>query len=121
MILTTINATLLQTLFNNDDITATKAETVIDQAIDLLNVFDAGLDNLTGAAGSKTGTYTSTQKGAIMTLAQQIYSKQYVNPAETSSVNIGPLGTSYGGSSELLRTARVLAGQLVGRSFDRAI
>jgi hypothetical protein len=114
----TVNAALLQSQFNDSDITDTNAEVVIDGAISLLNSFDAGLSNLSGAAGSKTGSYTSKQTGAIMTLAQQIYSKHFKN-ASGANTGLSGLSLSYR-DLDLLSTAKVLAGQLVGRGFKRA-
>jgi len=104
----TINAALLQAQFNDAAISATNSEIVLDGAINLLNTFGADIDNLTGVAGSKTGTYTSAQTGAIMTMAQKIYSKHWKNAAN-SSTNLGSMGVTYGADTELLTYAGKLA------------
>ena len=105
----TVNATLLQTQFNDSSISNEDAETNLDAAINLLNTFGAEIDNLTGGAGAKTGTYTSAQAGAIMTLTQKIYAKHYKNADQTSSANLGPAGMSFGSDTELLTYAEKLA------------
>jgi 1-aminocyclopropane-1-carboxylate deaminase/D-cysteine desulfhydrase-like pyridoxal-dependent ACC family enzyme len=108
----TVNAALMQTQFHITNSDA-DCEAVLDGAINLLNTFGADLTNLT--AGS--GTYTSKQAGAIMSMAQQIYARQYVNPAETSSVNLGPAGIGYGSSTQLLAFAEKLAERLKSSSI----
>lgn len=54
-------------------VTATKAEYILDLAIDLLNVFDADLSNMSGSAGSKTVTLTSKQRGGVFAFARIVY------------------------------------------------
>ena len=115
----TVNAALLQGQFNDAAITAANAEYVLDGAINLLNTYDAALDSLTGAAGSKTGTYTSKQTGAIMTMAQQIYSKHFKNADGSNSGNIGGIGISYSTDMQLLRFAKQLAWRLIGADFNK--
>ena len=112
----TINAALLQTQFNEADISAANAETIIDGSINLLNTFGADIDNLTGDAGTKTGDYTSAQAGAIMALAQQIFAKHYTNASQTSSTTLGPAGLSYGSDTALLTYAEKLATAIKGTS-----
>jgi len=117
---TTINAALLQNQFNDEDISPTNAEIVIDGGINMLNVFlndSDAISNLSGDAGSKTGSYSSKQAGAIMAIAQQIYSKHYTNADNTSSISLGPLGRSYTGDTELLIFAEKLAARLKGSSI----
>ena len=113
----TVDAALLQKQFN-DSITAELADYVLDGAINLLNTFGAGLTSLTGAAGTKTGTYTSAETGAIMAVAMQIYRENYkhIDPA---SVQLGGIGQTYSTTNQLLSFARQLAAQLSGRSFER--
>ena len=109
---TTINATLLQKQFHDTDIAIADAEIVIDGAINILNTFGADIDNLTGTTPNMTGTYTSAQAGAIITLSQKVYAKHYTNPSQTSSVQLGPAGSGFGSDSELLTYAEKLAGAL---------
>ena len=112
--MTTINGELLQNRFQDSSISVTNAEICLDGGIDLLNTFGAGLDNLTGAAGSKTGTYTSKQAGAIMVMAQQIYSKHYKNASGTSNATLGPAGIGYTSDNMLLTMAETLAEKIKG-------
>jgi hypothetical protein len=116
----TINSTLLQNQFGDTDITATNAEIVLDGGINLLNTFGAGITNLTGVAGTKTGSYTSAQAGAIMAIAQQIYQKHFKN-ASGANVQVASLGLTYSSDTQLLSFARTLAFELKGaRQFRRA-
>ena len=112
MTTTTINASLFQNQFQKDSITATNAEIIIDQSINLLNVYGAEIDNLTGTAGTKTGDYTSAQAGAIMTIAQKVYAKHYVNASQTANSTLGPAGIGFGADTELLTYAEKLGGTL---------
>lgn len=112
----TVDGALLQANFSDAAISATNAEIVIDAGINLLNVYGAALDNLAGGAGTKSGTYTSAQAGAIMTMAQQIYSKHFKN-ASQANPQLGGLGLTYSSDTQLLRFARELAFQLKTRSF----
>lgn len=111
---TTIDADLLKNLFNDSTIDNEIAEIIIDQAINLLNAYGAGLSNLSGG----TGDYASAEAGAIMTLAQQIYSKHFKN-ASDENVNLGPAAISYSNDNQLLNFAQQLAFQLKTRSFER--
>lgn len=114
----TVNAALLQSQFQDGDISDENAEVVLDGAINLLNVYGAGLSNLSGDAGSKSGSYSTEHTGAIMTMSQQIYAKHFKNAAN-ANVNVGGLGLSYSSDMHLLRFAKALAWQLKGRSFER--
>lgn len=116
--MTTINGTLLQTQFNNASITVTNAEIIIDASIDLLNTYDADLTNLTGAAGSKTGTYTSKQAGAIMSMAREVYRTRYMN-ADGKGIQVDGVSINYT-DQKILEFAQNLAQQLIGKSFERA-
>lgn len=114
----TITGTLAQTQFNKSSISATIWETIIDGGINLLNTYGAGLSNLSGTAGSKTGTYTSAQAGAILTITQQIFSKHYINADNTTNANAS-LTLSYSNDNQLLTFASALARQLKNRAFTR--
>jgi len=116
----TLNAALLQAEFADTSISATNAEVVEMGAIRLLNTFGAGLVQMTGSAGTRTGTYTSAQMGAIMAMAQQIYAKHFKNASGVSSSSIGQVNRSFMADAELLAFAKTLAGQLVGRGFRRS-
>lgn len=116
----TLNAAVLQTEFNDSGISDADAEAVLMSAIRLLNTFSAGITQLSGAAGSRTGSYSSAQMGAVMALAQQIYSKHYKNAAGTANANLAQIGMSYHSDTQLLTFAKTLAAPLVGRGFRRA-
>lgn len=115
----TVNGTLLKNRFADGDISVTEAEYSLDGAIDLLNTFDAGLTELSGAAGSRTGTYTSKEAGAIIQMALQVYRKNFKN-ADGANVTVSSLGITYSNDNQLLSFARQLALQLSGRSLERA-
>ena len=72
----TISASDFTTIMNIT-ISAEHAEAILDGAIDLLNVFDAQLSNLSGDAGSKTVTVTSKQRGGVFVIARMIYYDYY--------------------------------------------
>ena len=110
--MTTINATPLQDLFNDSDIPTAKAETILTQAIDLLNTFGAGISAMTGAVGSKTLAATSAESGTIMTMAREVYSVMYKNADDSSSGSIGSLSASYSSNNRLLDFAEKLAAKL---------
>lgn len=103
---------------NDSDISVTNAEIQIDAAINLLNTYGAGLDNLTGAAGAKTGSYTSSQAGAIMTMAQKVYATRYKN-ADESNVQVSTVGVTFPSNQQILSFARMLAFRLIGRDFEK--
>lgn len=108
----------MQAQFNDLAISVTNAEVVLDSAINLLNGFDAELDNLGGDAGSKSGTYTSKQTGAIMAVALQIYRENFKH-AEGDSGQIGALGQTFSISNQLLSFARQMANQLKSGAIYR--
>ena len=60
----TISASDFTTIMNIT-ISAEHAEAILDGAIDVLNIFDCQLVNMTGDAGSKTVTLTSKQRGGV--------------------------------------------------------
>lgn len=109
----TVNGTLFKSQINNTDMTATAAEQVIDAAINLLNTFGADVDNLTGTAGTKTGSYTSAETGAIITLSQQVYARFYCNPEQTNSESVSNLNAGYTSDNQLLKMAKTLADELI--------
>ena len=109
----TIDGAWFQLLMHDTTILDTTAEAIIDQAINLLNTYGAGISNL--VAG--TGSYTSAQAGAIGSIAQQIYQQFYKN-ASGANVNAFGIGLSYS-NTMLLSFARQLARQLSGMDFRR--
>ena len=61
------------------DVSAETLETIIDLAIDALNLFGADLGNLTGTAGAKSLSCSSAEKGAILIVARAVYYSFYKN------------------------------------------
>lgn len=104
----TLNGTFLKNQFQESSISVTNAEVVLDGAINMLNAYNEGLDNLTGTAGSKTGSYTSAQVGKIMAVAQQIYQRHWKN-ASGANASVGNLSLNYAGDYQLLTFAKMLA------------
>jgi len=77
----------LQTVLNltTNDISAANTETLIDWAIDLLNLYgNVSISNMSGVAGSKTVTLTSKQRGAVFFVARSIYYAGYMDPRPMS-------------------------------------
>ena len=75
----TITGADFKLLINDTSISDTNAEIQLDQAISSLNIFlgDNTISNLGGAAGSKTLSVSSKQKGAVQLVAQAIYNNVY--------------------------------------------
>jgi hypothetical protein len=105
----TLNAAILQAEFADASISATNSEVVLMGSIRLLNTFGAGITQLSGTAGTRTGTYTSAQIGAIMALAQQVYSKHYKNASGVSSSSIGQVNRSFMSDMAIIDFAEKLA------------
>lgn len=59
-------------------------EYVLDLAIDALNIFGATLSNMSGAAGSKTVSLTSSQRGGVFMVAREVYEKFYKDSGSSS-------------------------------------
>jgi hypothetical protein len=72
-VVTYLDFSTLMNLTIPDDISIIQIENIIDTAIDTLDVYNAGVANLTGAAGSKTGSYTQKQWGCIINVARAVY------------------------------------------------
>jgi hypothetical protein len=86
------------------DITAANAEKIIDQAIDLLNLYgNLDLPNMSGTAGAKSVSVESRQRGAILSVARAVYYGFYKG-LETASA--GPVNVS---SPDLMSNQSVLA------------
>lgn len=108
----TVNGTLLRNQFNDSNTSVTNMEIVADNAINTLNIFlNTALDNLSGDAGSKTGTYTSAQAGGILSVGLWVYREMYKH-SEGDSGQLGALGQSYSPSVYILNFAERVARQL---------
>ena len=115
------------TYFTNIDsaFTATKWEACIDQAIDKLNLYGLSISNLSGTAGSKTGSYTSAEAGAIRELSLLIYASIQSAGSSSNSYSLGVISESSstsstsGSSSNINGAAQQMAAQLKPRKFTR--
>ena len=58
---------------DDDDITDTNMEKLIDLAINTLNMYGADLSNMSGTAGTKTVGLESTEAGAVYTAVRAVY------------------------------------------------
>lgn len=69
-----ITGALFNALINDAGISDTNAEYILDQAIDLLNLYgNVDLPNMSGSAGNKTLSVESKQRGAIYLVARAVY------------------------------------------------
>jgi len=99
------------------DISAIKTEALLDQAIDLLNLYaNQTLSNMAGTAGSKTVTLTSKQRAAVFEVAKAVYYKDFL-----SQVHLSGDGVSASVSSTLdpVAVAKEAGFLLVTRSMVR--
>jgi len=96
----TITAATLQTLLGIT-LTETTCEVIIDQAIDLINLYGrTDLANMGGTAGSKTLSLDSREKGAVLDVAAAVYSNMYVSGgSESTSFSIGGISSSSSSSA----------------------
>jgi len=74
----TIQASDLNTLLNLAGGVADETlEAILDQAIDMLNLYGADLPNMTGTAGSKTVSLEGKERGAVFIVARAVYYSFY--------------------------------------------
>lgn len=102
----TVTYATLESLMNlsvsGGDITAIQLENIIDTAIDTLNIYNAGVSNLSGTAGSKAGSYSSKQWGCIVNVARAVYYSFFkdLDQAQLSGMSVN--------SNDLLKDPAVL-------------
>lgn len=119
----TITYTSLTNLLSSTSITPAKAEAVLMQAINMIVTEGAAITQLAGAEGSRTGTYTQIQAGAVLEMAVAVYAQIYMQAgASSSSYGLGALSqsssaSSSGGSGSLQTLAKALAKRLKGSSI----
>ena len=112
----------LTSLINALSSSAATAENLIDQAINM--IVSASKERLTisvlaGDAGSKTGTYSQAEAGAILFLAAQLYSQIYLTSGGSSKnvslqgVSLGQSSNSSSGAGSLQELAKNFADQLI--------
>ncbi len=112
--MTIINATLLKTLLYDSAIPDATMVILIQDAIDKLNTYGAGISNLSGGALSAT----DAQSGAITAMTREVY-KVWKNAAGATT-QISTIGLTYSNDNQLLTFAQQLANQLKGKAFQRA-
>jgi hypothetical protein len=121
----TIIASTLSTLLHlGSDLENDELEAIIDAAIDKLNVYlyryGLEISSMSGTSGTKSWAGTSAEKGAIMTVASKIYSRDYVlSSSQSESVGLGPASysvsssaSSSAGGGSVEESAKDLAEQL---------
>lgn len=79
------------------------AEYILDLSIDTLNLYGASLSNMSGAAGSKTVTLTSKERGGVFSVARIVYEDFYLR---SDSVSVGGASVS---TTDLLGTPTIEA------------
>jgi hypothetical protein len=106
-------APLIGIVFDPSDanvITPTNLEKVIDQAIDLLNLYNCDLSNLQGTIASKSLSVEGKVRGAVYLVARTIYANFYKTTnasggssggSSSTSVSLGPLSSSSSSSTSL--------------------
>jgi hypothetical protein len=100
----TVTAATLTDLLK-DTVSVTTAEACLQQAIDAINLegtpYNVEIADLTGAALSKTGSYTGAEKAGIIQVATAVYSQNYKTSgaASSSSQSLGMGGLSSSESS----------------------
>ena len=107
MAVTITGNTLLKLLNDPEDVTVTQGEIVTDQSIDMINGhLEEGktLSNMSGAAGSKTLSASSRERGIIMMVAKLVYQSFFKQWG--SSAQLGSAGST---TSDPLSNSAVLA------------
>lgn len=106
-----ITASTLSDLIDDDTLAAVDAEKIIDQSIDLLNLFgeiDSEISNMTGTEGSKTLTVQGYERGAILLVATAVYRSIFISAGGSESSSVGPISYSTS-STSLIQDANVMA------------
>jgi len=103
----------------DSDITDATMETVIDQAIDELNL-EGNLDlpNMGGTAGSKTVSLESRERGAIQRVARAIYYSFYKGIETSSVANLTVSSPDLVSDPNVQRAVREAARRLVEIEVD---
>jgi hypothetical protein len=98
---------------NTTKLPAINTESVIDLAIDTLNLFGCELTNMAGTAGTKTVTLESNEKAAVFLVARMIYYSFY------KSVDVASLGGINVTTNDLMKDPTAV--QLIKDAADRLI
>ena len=132
----TVTATEFKAILNLDDdtdFTATYAEYILDQAINLLNLalapWDLEVSNMSGDAGSMTLTVDKKTKAAIYEVAAAVYSEKYKasgSGSSSESYTLGPASassssTATSGASGASGNARAVAKEVAHMLRDQTL
>jgi len=99
------------------DVSAIKTEALIDQAIDLLNLYaNQSISNMAGTAGSKTVTLTSRQRAAVFEVAKAVYYRDYLSQVPLSGDGVS---ASVSATLDPVSVAKEAGFNLVTRSMVR--
>jgi hypothetical protein len=89
--MTSYSASDFSSLLHDTTINATTMETIVDAAIDTLNLFGADtISNMSGDAGEKTVSLTSKQHGAVVFAVRQIHLGLYKREQIGATSTLGP-------------------------------
>jgi hypothetical protein len=101
---------------------ATVLETILDLAIDSLNIYGASLSNMSGTVGSKTVTLETKERGAVFIVAREIFQKFYkgagtATPSGGFTITVGDLLNDNEFASLCEKLAHKLASSSQGVAF----
>lgn len=93
---------------NDTTLTATRAEYIIDRAINLIVGYDESISipNMQGTAGSKSLTVSQKKKGVIEFVARAIYASFEKNASNKPSGSIGQVSYT---NADLMSNPAILA------------
>lgn len=101
---------------------AADAEAIINQAINLLNTYGADLPNMSGSVGSKMVSLQSSEEGAVLTVACDIYFSYYKDVDGNLSVEDYSVSTqNIMGNPQIIEKVKDLASRLRDTGWSRAI
>lgn len=103
----------------NLSITDEHAEYILDMAIDLLNIYDVQLSNMSGDAGSKTVPLTSKQRGGVFLVARSIYYSMYKTIESASAGGLTVSATDLLANPTVMETVKEVANRLQADSYER--
>lgn len=95
------------------------AEYVLDMAIDLLNIYDVQLSNMSGTEGSKTMTLTSKERGGVFLVARAVYYSMYQNIETASGGGITVSATDLLSNPTVVETVEKVANRLQADNYER--
>lgn len=111
-----ITYSTLQSVLSIPQMSAVNIESLLDIAIDLLNLYGADLPNMTGTAGSKSVSVDGQAKAAIFLAARAIYH------SDPSTFSLAELNISSGdilSNPEVSKTIKEAASVIAGTSGRR--